>query len=67
MILDPYGRVLVEIKKADDGMAVADIEGALLQHATGRTWITARRPELYGLLTRHTGLERDMHELKFEE
>ena len=67
MILDPYGRILVEIRKADDGMAVADLEGALLEHATGRKWMAARRPELYGLLTRRTGLERDTHELKFEE
>ena len=67
MILDPYGRILIEITKADDGMAVADVEGALLEHATGRRWITARRPELYGLLTKRTGLERDMHEVKFGE
>ena len=37
------------------------------QQATGREWIAARRPELYGLLTKRTGLERDTHELKFEE
>ncbi len=67
MILDPYGRILIEIRKADDGMAVADLDGALLEHATGRKWIAARRPELYGLLTKRTGLERDTHELKFEE
>jgi len=67
MILDPYGRILVEITKADDGMVVADLDGALLEHATGRLWIAARRPELYGLLTKRTGLERDTHELKFEE
>ncbi|MCZ7540431.1 MAG: acyltransferase [Anaerolineae bacterium] len=67
MILDPYGRILAEFTKADDGMVVADLDGALLEHATGRLWIAARRPELYGLLTQRTGLERDMHELKFEE
>jgi predicted amidohydrolase len=67
MVLDPYGRILVEITKADDGMAVTDIQGALLEHATGRMWMSARRPELYSLLTEHTGLERDVHELKFEE
>lgn len=67
MILDPYGRILTEFTKADDGMVVADLDGALLEHATGRLWIAARRPELYGLLTRRTGLERDVHELKFEE
>jgi predicted amidohydrolase len=67
MILDPYGRILIEITKADDGMAVADLDRALLEHATGRMWIAARRPELYGLLTKFTGLERDTHELKLEE
>jgi predicted amidohydrolase len=67
MILDPYGRILVEIRKPDDGMAVADLEGALLEHATGRMWMAARRPELYTLLTRRMGFERDTHELKFKE
>lgn len=67
MILDPYGRILEETGKADDRMVVADLESALLARATGREWIAARRPELYGLLTKRTGLERDPHELKFEE
>jgi predicted amidohydrolase len=67
MILDPYGRILVEIGRADDGMAVADLEGALLENTSGRRWISARRPELYGLLTRRTGRERDTRELKFQE
>ena len=67
MILDPYGRILVETSKAGDAMVVADLDGSLLAQATGREWITARRPELYGLLARRTGLERDTHELKAEE
>jgi len=67
MILDPYGRVLVETWQAADAMVVADVDGTLLEHATGREWIAARRPELYGLLAQRTGLERDTHELKFEE
>jgi predicted amidohydrolase len=67
MIIDPYGRILVETGKADDDMVVSDLDMTLLDHATGRQWIAARRPELYGLLTKHTGLERDTHELKFEE
>lgn len=67
MILDPYGRILVETDKADDDMVVADLDAGLLEHATGRAWIAARRPEMYGLLTTLTGLERDTHELKFEE
>jgi predicted amidohydrolase len=67
MILDPYGRILAETWKAGDDMVMADLDPALLKQATGREWITARRPELYGLLTRRTGLERDTHELKAEE
>jgi predicted amidohydrolase len=67
MILDPYGRILTETCAAADAMVVADLDPALLNDATGREWIAARRPELYGLLTRRTGRERDTHELKFEE
>ncbi|MBI4027421.1 MAG: acyltransferase [Verrucomicrobia bacterium] len=67
MILDPYGRILTETWKADDAMVVADLDRSLLEHATGKEWIRARRPELYGPLTVPTGLERDVHDLKFEE
>jgi predicted amidohydrolase len=67
MILDPYGRILVETGQAADGMVVTDLEATMLEHSTGREWIAARRPELYGLLTKRTGLERDTRELKFEE
>ncbi|GIK42655.1 MAG: hydrolase [Chloroflexota bacterium] len=67
MILDPYGRILTETWKAGDELVIADLDATLLEHATGREWIAARRPELYGLLTQRTGLERDTRELKFEE
>jgi predicted amidohydrolase len=67
MILDPYGRILAETGKAADDIVVADLDMALLEQATGREWIAARRPDLYGLLARPTGRERDTHELKFEE
>lgn len=67
MILDPYGRILSETWKARDELVIADLDATLLEHATGREWIAARRPELYGLLTQPTGLERDTRELKFEE
>ena len=56
MILDPYGRILAETGVADDAMVVADLDGALLQNATGREWMAARRPELYEMLTKRTGL-----------
>ncbi|HSU53286.1 MAG TPA: nitrilase-related carbon-nitrogen hydrolase [Candidatus Dormibacteraeota bacterium] len=67
MILDPYGRILAETGEPSDEMVVADLDGSLLEHATGREWIAARRPELYELLTNRTGLERDTRDLKFEE
>ncbi len=67
MVLDPYGRILAETCKADDAVVVCDLDPGLLEHATGREWIAARRPEMYGLLTQRTGRERDTHELKFEE
>jgi predicted amidohydrolase len=67
MILDPYGRIITETTEADDDMVMADLDYELLEHSTGREWIAARRPELYGPLTMKTGKERDTHELKFEE
>lgn len=67
MILDPYGRILSETWKADNDMVVCDLDRALLDKATGREWISARRPEMYTLLTKRTGLEKDTHILKFEE
>lgn len=67
MILDPYGRILAESGAASDAMVVADLDPALLERATGREWMAARRPELYGLLTARTGRERDTRELKFEQ
>jgi len=67
MILDPYGRILVETSKADDDMVIADLDGTLLPEATGRLWRRARRPELYKPLATATGDERDTRELKFQE
>jgi hypothetical protein len=48
-------------------MVMADLDGSLLEKATGRVWMQARRPELYGELAVATGRERDTHQLKFEE
>jgi len=65
MIIDPYGRILVETCKADDDMVVADLDPSLLTHATGRRWIRTRRPELYGPLAVPTGLEEDIRSVRF--
>ena len=67
MILDPYGRILAETSEAADAMAVATLDRRLLEQATGRLWLRARRPELYGPLARRTGEESDARTLKFEE
>lgn len=67
MILDPYGRVLAETCAARDAVVVADLDPAQLVDATGRKWIRARRPELYGPLSVPTGNECDTRQLKFEE
>jgi len=67
MILDPYGRILAETWRAGDDMVVADLDPTLLEAATGREWLQARRPRLYAPLAVPTGRERDAHELKFEE
>ena len=48
-------------------MVVADLDAGLLENATGRRWIRARRPELYGPLTLPTGRERDTRDLKFDK
>ena len=48
-------------------MVVADLDAALLEQATGRRWLQARRPELYGEIAVPTGRERDVHQLKYEE
>lgn len=67
MILDPYGRVLAETGKAEDAMVIADLDANLLTDATGRNWMRARRPELYGPLSVPTGRECDTRTLKFGE
>ena len=66
-IFDPYGRILAETWKAGDDMVVADLDASLLDKATGRLWMQARRPSLYGELSVPTGRERDVHQLKLEE
>ena len=67
MILDPYGRILAETWKAGDDMVIADLNASLLADSTGRSWMRARRPQLYAPLTVSTGLECDTRKLKFEE
>ena len=48
-------------------MVVADLAASLLEVSTGRRWIKARRPELYGPLTVPTGLEQDTRTVRFDK
>ena len=50
MVIDPYGRILVETWAASDEMVVADLDLDLLPMSQGRRWLKVRRPELYGTL-----------------
>lgn len=66
MILDPYGEILVESCKADDDIVVADLKADVLPTSSGRRWLQARRPELYGPLSVPTGRERDTRSVRFD-
>jgi predicted amidohydrolase len=67
MILDPYGRIMAETDKVDDDMVIADLDPSLRHMCTGCRWMTARRPELYEMLAKPTGRERDIRHARFSE
>ena len=67
MILDPYGEILVESRQADDDLVVADLDADVLPTSSGRRWLTARRPELYGPLCERTGQEKSIRAVRFGE
>ncbi|WP_417744200.1 nitrilase family protein [Rosistilla oblonga] len=66
MILDPYGRVIVETCKAGDDMVVADLDPTLRDRCTGVRWMRARRPDLYRSLARRRGDEQDTRAVRFD-
>jgi len=65
MVLDPYGEIIAETRSTDDAMVVADLDASLLETSSGRRWLRARRPELYGQLTRTTGREKPTRSVRF--
>lgn len=65
MILDPYGRTVVESFCIGDDMVIADLDLSLLPLSSGRRWMEGRRPELYGILSHRTGRERDARSARF--
>ncbi len=50
MILDPFGEVLVESHELEDHVVVGLLTEDKLEHASGRRYLRARRPELYSKL-----------------
>ena len=67
MILDPYGRTLAETNEPADAMVIADLDLSLIPLSTGRRWLRARRPNLYGPLTVPTGIEQDTRVVRFAD
>lgn len=67
MILDPYGEIIAESRSTADAMVVADLDASLLETSSGRRWLRARRPELYGSLAVRTGNELDTRSVRFGE
>jgi predicted amidohydrolase len=50
MILDPHGEVLAESHALDDDVVVALLTPEAYEQASGRRYLRARRPDLYGKL-----------------
>jgi (R)-amidase len=50
MILDPFGEMLVESHALEDDVVVGLLTPDKLQKASGRRYLKARRPALYGKL-----------------
>jgi predicted amidohydrolase len=50
MILDPFGEVVAESRALGDDVAVALLTAEKIAQSSGRRYLRARRPELYGKL-----------------
>jgi predicted amidohydrolase len=50
MIFDPYGEVLAECRELGDDVVVALLTDEKIERSSGRRYLRARRPELYGKL-----------------
>lgn len=65
MIIDPYGEILAESDAIEDDMVVANLRADVLPSSSGRRWLKARRPELYGPLTEKSGSEAATRSVRF--
>jgi hypothetical protein len=50
MILDPFGEVLVESQALEDDVVVGLLTPEKIEQSSGRRYLKARRPGLYGKL-----------------
>ena len=50
MILDPYGEIVAESRALDDDVVVGLLTADKIAQSSGRRYLKARRPELYGKL-----------------
>lgn len=66
MIIDPYGRIVIESTAIEDDMVVADLDLTLVAESSGQRWMTGRRPELYTSLTQSRGDERSARATRFD-
>ncbi|PYE39961.1 putative amidohydrolase [Rhizobium sp. PP-F2F-G20b] len=66
MILDPYGRIVVESTAIEDDMVVANLDLTLVADSNGQRWMTGRRPELYTPLIERRGDERSARATRFD-
>jgi predicted amidohydrolase len=67
MIVDCCGQIVAETWEAKDRLVVAEAELDLLPLCSGRRWMRARRPELYGILVKRFGNELDPRQARFAE
>jgi predicted amidohydrolase len=66
MIIDAYGRVIVEAEEPCEQMLITDVDLSIRKRATGTRWLRARRPELYGSLVENSGNEEETRNVRFE-
>jgi hypothetical protein len=50
MIFDPFGEILVESQALEDDVVVALLTPEKIEQSSGRRYLKARRPDLYGKL-----------------
>ncbi len=56
MVLDPYGEIIEECHALGDDMVIATCTRSKLETASGRRYLRARRPDLYGQLVEPSDL-----------